>query len=80
MNISSEVILALGGFAVTLCGALIATVWAMLNERIKSAEKEASRVRERIADLYVKLELARERADNHRLELTELIFRRTEKK
>jgi len=40
------------GFAITSGGALIGTVWAMLNAKIDTQKREIDQVRERIADLY----------------------------
>lgn len=69
----------IAGFVVTSGGALIATVWAMLNAKIDGQKRDNEQVRERIADLYRKLEIHRERTDDHRLELTRQIYERTSK-
>lgn len=65
------------GFCVTSGGALIATVWAMLNSKIDGQKRDIDQVRERIADLYRKQELARERSDLHHLEITKALYERT---
>lgn len=65
------------GFAITSGGALIGTVWAMLNAKIDSQSKASEQIRERIADLYRKLELQRERSDAHHLEITKSLYDRT---
>lgn len=76
---NTEVLVWVGGFAVTSGGALIGTVWAMLNAKIDERKRENEQIRERIADLYRKLEVQRERVDDHRLELTTKLYERTEK-
>jgi hypothetical protein len=65
------------GFAVTSGGALVGTVWAMLNARIDGQNKSIEQMRERIADLYRKIELQRERSDAHHLSITEKLYART---
>lgn len=65
------------GFAITSGGALIGTVWAMLNAKIDGQNKSIEQMRERIADLYRKLELQRERSDAHHLSITEKLYDRT---
>ena len=65
------------GFAITSGGALVGTVWAMLNAKIDSQNKSIEQIRERIADLYRKLELQRERSDAHHLNITEKLYDRT---
>lgn len=71
---STDLLIWIGGFAVTSGGALIGTVWAMLNAKIDSHRKETEILRERIADLYAKLEKARERSDDHRYEIVKLVY------
>jgi uncharacterized coiled-coil protein SlyX len=71
---SQELMLWLGGFCVTSGGALIATIWAMLNAKIAEQKRECSLLRERIADLYAKLEKARERSDEHRFEMLKYVY------
>ena len=67
----------IAGFCVTSGGALIATVWTMLNSKIDGQKRETEQVRERIADLYQKLEKQRERTDEHRLDITKALYERT---
>lgn len=74
---SNELLFWIAGFCVTSGGALIATVWAMLNSKIDSQKREIEQVRERIADLYRKLELQRERTDGNHLEITKAMYERT---
>lgn len=74
---STEVLFWLAGFCVTSGGALIATVWAMLNSKIDGHKREIEQLRERIADLYRKLELQRERTDAHHLDITKALYERT---
>lgn len=78
---SNELLIWIGGFAITFGGALVATVWAMLNAKIDRIDKEAERaresLRERIADLYQKQEGARERSDHHHLEIFKALYERT---
>ena len=76
-----EVLIAIGGFAITSGGALIATVWAMLNAKIERIEKESDKTREqfreRIADLYAKQESQRERGDHQHLDVFKALYERT---
>lgn len=76
---NTELLFWLGGFAVTIGGALITTVWAMLNGKIDGQKREIEQIRERIGDLYYKLEKARERTDDHRYEMTKMVYERTER-
>lgn len=69
-----NLLLWIGGFCVTSGGALIATVWAMLNAKIDGHRRETEILRERIADLYAKLEKARERSDDHRYEMAKMVY------
>lgn len=71
---NGELVVWIGGFCVTSGGALIATVWAMLNAKIDSQKRECELLRERIADLYAKLEKARERSDEHRFEMLKNLY------
>ena len=64
-------------YAVGITGSLIGVVWAMLNSKIDQQNKNIEQVRERIADLYQKLEKQRERTDEHRLVITKELFERT---
>lgn len=75
---SGELLVWIGGFCVTSGGALIATVWAMLNAKIDEQRRECALLRERIADLYAKLEKARERSDEHRFEMLKYVYDRDE--
>ena len=54
-------------YAVGVIGSLIGVVWAMLNGKIESQTKELAVLRERIADLYKKVETTRERGDGQHL-------------
>jgi uncharacterized coiled-coil protein SlyX len=74
---SNEVLMWIAGFCVTSGGALIATVWAMLNSKIDGQKREIDQVRERIADLYQKLEQQRQRTDGHHLDITKALYERT---
>lgn len=67
----------IAGFCVTSGAALIGTVWAMLNNKIDAQNKSIEHIRERIADLYQKLEKQRERTDEHRLDITKSLYERT---
>ena len=69
-----ELIIWIGGFCVTSGGALIATIWAMLNAKIAEQKRECSLLRERIAVLYQKLERNRERTDEHRFEMLKYVY------
>lgn len=73
---SGDLLVWIGGFCVTSGGALIATVWAMLNSKIDGQKRECELLRERIADLYAKLEKARERSDEHRFEMLKSFYER----
>ena len=74
-----SLLLWIAGFCVTSGAALIGTVWAMLNAKIDGQNKNLEQVRERIADLYRKLEIHRERTDEHRLDITKALYERTSK-
>jgi hypothetical protein len=74
---SGELAIWIVGFAITSGGALIGTVWAMLNAKIDGQNKSVEQIRDRIADLYRKLELQRERSDAHHLEITKALYDRT---
>jgi apolipoprotein N-acyltransferase len=64
-------------YLVGLVGSLVGVVWAMLNSKIDQQNKNLEQARERIADLYQKLEKQRERTDEHRLTITKELFERT---
>lgn len=76
---NTELLVWIGGFVVTSGGALIGTIWAMLNAKIAEQKRECALLRERIADLYQKLERNRERTDEHRFEMLKHVYERTGK-
>ena len=59
-------------------GGMVGVVWKMLNDRLDSNKEDVAQIRERIADLYQKLEAQRQRTDGHHLEITKALYERTQ--